>query len=57
MMDPTDIARACYEAFAKGDRDAMEPLIADDFSFTSPLDNQLSRKAYFDRCWPNHQHI
>jgi hypothetical protein len=29
------------------------PLIADDFHFTSPLDNRIDRAAYFRRCWPN----
>ena len=56
MSDPAAIARACYQAYADSDRDAIERLIADDFSFTSPLDNALSRETYFERCWPNHEH-
>ena len=35
----------------------MERLIAEDFHFTSPLDNRLDRKTYFERCWPNCQWI
>ena len=31
----------------------MEKLIADDYRFTSPLDNTLDRATYFERCWPN----
>lgn len=54
MSDLADIARACYQAYAEGDRAALEPLIADDFRFTSPLDNGLDRKTYFERCWPTH---
>ena len=52
-----DIARACYMAFAQKDRAAIEPLIADDFHFTSPLDNRIDRNTYFERCWPNSERI
>jgi hypothetical protein len=30
-----------------------EALLADDFHFTSPYDERIDRKAYFERCWPN----
>jgi ketosteroid isomerase-like protein len=55
--DPVTIARACYQAYVDKDRAAIEPLIADDFHFTSPLDNRLDRATYFARCWPNSQQI
>ena len=51
------IARAAYDAYIRKDRAAIEALIADDFRFTSPLDNRLDRDAYFRRCWPNSQTI
>jgi hypothetical protein len=35
------------------DRAAAESLVADDFTFTSPLDNRLNRTTFFARCWPN----
>ena len=47
------IARAAYEAYVTKDRAALEHLIAEDFHFTSPLDNRLDRETYFRRCWPN----
>ena len=47
------IARASYEAYVRKDRAAIEALIADDFHFTSPLDNRIARNTYFARCWPN----
>lgn len=47
------IARAAYEAYVTKDRAAIEKLIANDFHFTSPLDNRLDRETYFRRCWPN----
>ena len=46
-------ARAVFKAFEDKDREAIEALIADDFAFTSPLDNRLDRDTYFERCWPN----
>ena len=53
MADPARIARAYYQVFANRDRDAMEALIADAFSFTRPLDNRLPRDTFFERCWPH----
>jgi hypothetical protein len=47
------IARAAYEAYVTKDRAALEDLVAEDFHFTSPLDNRLDRETYFRRCWPN----
>ena len=55
--DPAAIARATYMAFVNKDRAAIEALISDDFHFTSPLDNRLDRKTYFERCWPNSKSI
>ena len=51
--DAVEIARAAYEAYVAKDRAAIERLIADDFHFTSPLDNRIDRATYFARCWPN----
>ncbi|MVM34779.1 nuclear transport factor 2 family protein [Spirosoma sp. HMF4905] len=52
-QDKINIAKASYDAFARQDRTAIEKLMAPDLSFTSPVDNQLDRKTYFERCWPN----
>jgi ketosteroid isomerase-like protein len=57
MNDATSMARASYEAYVRKDRAAIEVLIDDDFHFTSPLDNRIDRKTYFERCWPNSQQI
>ena len=55
--DPVAIARKTYEAYVAKNRTAIEALIADDFHFTSPLDNRLNRATYFERCWPNSESI
>ncbi len=49
--------RALYEAFVAQDRAAIEPLLADAFHFTSPLDNRIDRATWFERCWPNRAHV
>jgi len=50
--DARDIVRAVFKAYEKKDRAAIEAVLADDFHFTSPLDNRLDREAYFRICWP-----
>ena len=55
--DPIAVARASYDAYVRKDRTAIEKLIAEDFHFTSPLDNRIDRSTYFERCWPNSQRI
>ena len=48
---------ACFAAYISKDRSAIESLIAEDFTFTSPLDDHIDRVRYFERCWPNSEHI
>lgn len=52
MTARTDRARELYLAFAAGDRDVVESILADEFSFSSPVDVGLDRAGYFERCWP-----
>jgi uncharacterized protein YndB with AHSA1/START domain/ketosteroid isomerase-like protein len=49
----SEIARQCMQAYVDKDRAAIEALIAEDFRFTSPLDNAIDRETYFELCWPN----
>lgn len=55
--DKVAIVRGCFEAYVRKDRAAIEKLIAEDFHFTSPLDNRLDRESYFKICWPNSNEI
>lgn len=57
MRDAAIIAQACFEAYVRKDRAAIEQLIGEKFHFTSPLDNRIDRQTYFERCWPNSEHI
>jgi ketosteroid isomerase-like protein len=56
-QDPVSVARAAYDAYVRKDRAAMESIVADDYRFTSPIDNALDRATYFDLCWPNSEHM
>ena len=51
--NPLAVVRACLQAYVDKDRAAIEALIADDYHFTSPIDNALDRRHYFEICWPN----
>jgi SnoaL-like domain len=46
------LARELYEAFAAGDRAAVERRLGRDFTFSAPPDPLLDRDGYFERCWP-----
>ena len=50
---PTEVVRACLNAYATQDKAAIEALLADDYHFTSPMDNALDRAAYMRICWPH----
>ena len=51
--DRLQIARDSYGAYVSGDRDVIERLLSDDFTFYSPPDPGIDRARYFERCWPN----
>jgi|SRR5947209_6734565 len=48
----TQLARDLYLAFAAGDRERVESMLAEQFTFSSPVDVGLDRAGYFERCWP-----
>ena len=50
--DRINTARELYLAFAAGDRASVERILAEEFTFSSPVDVGLDRAGYFERCWP-----
>ena len=46
------IIRGLFTAYLEGRKDLVRPMLADDFTFTSPRDDHIGRDAYFERCWP-----
>jgi len=55
--DPEALVRRWLAIWLTADREAAEASVAEDFHFTSPLDNRLDRKAFFERCWPNSENM
>jgi ketosteroid isomerase-like protein len=42
--------RALFAAYMANDRKAVEDTLTGDFRFTSPYDDQIDKKTYFERC-------
>ncbi len=45
--------RDYYAAFENKDWNLMQQILADGFTFTSPLDDHINAKLFKIRCWPN----
>jgi ketosteroid isomerase-like protein len=57
MTAKSDLIRKYFAAYKTKDRKVMEDGLAEDFTFTSPYDDAIDRKTYFERCWPNSERI
>jgi ketosteroid isomerase-like protein len=57
VVDHLELVRRSYEAYETGDRNVIEELLSDDFTFYSPADIGIDRATYFERCWPNVEEI
>ena len=55
--DRIELVRASYRAYEQGDRELIESVIGEPFVFFAPPDPGIDRGEYFERCWPNGQHI
>jgi ketosteroid isomerase-like protein len=51
-MNNIEIVEAVFEAFRARDLDRMADLLADDFVFTSPQDDHISKADFLSRCIP-----
>lgn len=52
MSSPLETVKRALRAYLDRDRAAIEAVIGEEYSFTSPLDNGIDRATYFARCWP-----
>jgi ketosteroid isomerase-like protein len=52
-MSKAHIIRSLFDGYVTKNRQVVEDLLADDFTFTSPYDDAIDRPTYFERCWPN----
>jgi hypothetical protein len=44
---------AYYTAFEKNDWNLIQPVLADGFTFSSPVDDHINVETFKKRCWPN----
>jgi ketosteroid isomerase-like protein len=47
------VVKAYYAAYVKKDWNSMQQILADGFTFSSPLDDHISVSAFKEKCWPN----
>jgi ketosteroid isomerase-like protein len=47
-----ELVLAAYGAYESGDRRALEELLSDDFTLSSPADADIGRATYFERLEP-----
>jgi ketosteroid isomerase-like protein len=53
----SNLIRKYYSSYESKNRKSLEDLLSDDFTFSSPLDDHISRTTYFQRCWPNSETV
>lgn len=51
------IIRSYYAGWEQKDWSAVDHLLADGFTFSSPVDDHISKHAFHDRCWGQAAHI
>ena len=52
MPSKSELIRGYFAAYRTRERKVLEDGFADDFTFTSPYDDHISKAEYFERCWP-----
>lgn len=50
-VDKEKIIRTLFAAYLTDNRKAVEDVFAADFRFTSPYDDRIDKRTYFERCW------
>jgi hypothetical protein len=53
----TDLIRSYYRAYETSDRDLIEGLLSEGFTFSSPHDDRIDRATFFAKCWPFHERL
>ena len=52
----SQLVRKYFSAYQSRDRKGLEELLADEFTFSSPVDDRFDKAQYFEKCWPNSEH-
>jgi ketosteroid isomerase-like protein len=57
LMSGEQLVKAYYGAYEKKDWNSLAAILADGFTFSSPVDEHISLKDYKEKCWPNCQNV
>ncbi|WP_404456596.1 nuclear transport factor 2 family protein [Oceanobacillus kapialis] len=49
----SELVRNYFKAYETKERESLEELLSHDFTFNSPVDDNINRETYFERCWPS----
>ena len=52
-----NLVRTYYSTFVSRNRERMEALMSNEFSFTSPYDDHIDKATFFQKCWPGGDEI
>ena len=50
-IDIGTLVKKIFSAYETKNRKQAENLLTNDFTFTSPLDDHIDKKTYFEKCW------
>jgi len=53
----SDLIRKYFAAFLANDKKTLEEGLSDDFTFTSPRDDHISKATFFERCLPGSENF
>jgi ketosteroid isomerase-like protein len=48
-----ELVLKCFTAYETKNREMIEKVLSEDFVFSSPYDDFINRKEYFEKCWPH----
>lgn len=51
-MDKTEAVRKLFANYIADRKDLTDPLLTEDFTFSSPRDDHIDKPSYFAHCWP-----
>ncbi len=49
----SNMVRKYFSDFLSRDRESVEEILTDDFTFHSPHDPNIDKATYFEKCWAN----
>ncbi|SER23863.1 SnoaL-like domain-containing protein [Gracilibacillus ureilyticus] len=53
----SNLVQTYFKAYETKERATLEKLLSEEFTFSSPVDDQINRETYLERCWPSSKDI